>query len=121
MGTFASLIAPSDKLTTRVIKAQPFQKPTLLGLLRSMLRALPNPLKWDAESRVVNAYKLRNLRRAWRGCIPLLTFHTVNQVTNALWDRSVIFAYGVLSIRVFRVDGTIHDYGVVSHQMITTA
>lgn len=120
MGTFASLIAPSDKLTTRVIKAQPFQKATLFGLLRSMLRALPNPLKWDAESRYVNSYKVRNLFRAWRGTAPLILFHSVNAMTNALWNRSVVFMYGVLSLRVFRADGTIHDLGPVCHMLITT-
>jgi hypothetical protein len=121
MGTFASYLAPSDKLTTRVVRAQPYQKPTLLGLLRSMLSCLPNLTKWDAESRFVNAYKMRNLWKALRGTPVLLIFHTVSSITEALFHRSVLFCYGVLRIRIFRVDGTIHDLGVVSHLMITTA
>jgi hypothetical protein len=123
MGTFASILAPSDNLSIRVIRAQPYHKPTFMGLLRSMLSCFPNLRKWDAESQYVNKYKLRNLGPALRGTGWLLVLYMIRSLMLACsrGKRSFAFMYGVLSIRVFRVDGTIHDLGVVCHLLITTA
>src|SRR4051812_40764667 len=77
MGTFASILAPSDNLNIRVIRAQPYHKPTFMGLLRSMLSCFPNLRKWDAESQYVNKYKLRNLGPALRGTGWLLVLYMI--------------------------------------------
>lgn len=98
--------------TTRVTDALSLHKypavETHAGDFRQSVRAgLPSRL----ASSEVNQWRLRNFAHLVRGVPAML----------AAARAGVPHFYGVLALRVVRVDGTILDLGVVSHQMITTA
>jgi hypothetical protein len=98
---------PGDRLTRQVIRQVPQHNTTIRGLWQSIKGGLPCR---GLDPRVF-WWRVRNIPNLLAGCIPILVAKLMDQR----------HGYGVCHLRKICQDGTVLDYGVASHRLITTA
>lgn len=98
---------PGGQLSMTVVREAPYHVPTFKGLMASIERGRPQ----KGLPKIVNEWREENVRHLLRG---------VGGLMMGKFAKTPHY-YGVLYLRKFCADGGVLDYGVASHQLITTA